>query len=56
MVNLIPKKKEWAGNKLLFKILQVDAAADAFAMLASGISIPTFTPPDMSGVSRFGFA
>lgn len=35
---------------------QVDAAADAFAMLASGISIPTFTPPAMSGVSRFGFA
>jgi len=35
---------------------QVDAAADAFAMLASGITIPTFTLPDTTSTSRFGFA
>lgn len=35
---------------------QVDASADAFAMLASGITIPTFSLPDTTSTSRFNFA
>jgi len=34
----------------------VDTCGDAFSMLATGISIPTFTLPESTSTSRFGFA
>ena len=40
------------GNKRL-KDDQVDASGDAFIMLATGMNIPTFSLPDISGESRF---